>query len=103
MDSKIELLRQKIDLIDAELQVLLKKRWEIALQISQFKEELGLEIYSPDRENEIFLKIMAKLENSSLQPSMLEVYKQILKESRRLALENRKPRMTNSFESSTKR
>lgn len=101
MDSKIELLRQKIDLIDTDLQQLLQRRWELARQISLIKEDLGVEVYSPDREKEIFLKIMARYKDSPVENSLLEVYQQILKESRLQSIEARNMRKTIFSGSST--
>ena len=50
-------IRREIDSIDAELLALYLKRMELARQIGKLKEEAGLEIYNPAREQEILAKV----------------------------------------------
>ncbi len=52
-------LRTEIDRLDKELVVLLNRRAEIASKIGQVKEQQGLEVWSPAREEEVLNRAMA--------------------------------------------
>lgn len=50
----IDDLRRRIDELDKQLVALLNERSACALEIGRIKRELGLEIYQPDREAEVY-------------------------------------------------
>src|SRR5262249_53193887 len=52
-------LRAEIDRLDRDLVALLNHRAEIAAKIGQVKEQQGLEIWSPAREEEVVTKALA--------------------------------------------
>lgn len=49
----MEELRSGIDEIDLEIIKLMEKRWKIAKEIGRIKKEKGLDIYDPEREEDI--------------------------------------------------
>ena len=49
----LEELRQRVDVIDAELVRLLNERAACALEIGRLKREAGLPMYQPQRESEV--------------------------------------------------
>src|SRR4051794_24215006 len=52
-------LRAEIDQIDRELVGLLNRRAAVASQIGQLKEQQGLEVWSPAREEEVLARALA--------------------------------------------
>lgn len=57
MKKNLNKLRQKIDLLDKKIVLLLSERIKTALKISEIKEEKGLSFYSPEREAQILRRI----------------------------------------------
>jgi chorismate mutase/prephenate dehydratase len=81
----LETLRKKIDHLDDRIVALLNERTELALEIGKLKSRKGGEVYSPDRESEIYYKL-GKYENLLLPGSSLKaIYREIMSAS--LALE----------------
>lgn len=74
--------RDRIDEIDRELVALLNRRADCVLEIARLKKQLGLPIYEPRREDEIFDHIAAAnrgpLENGALR----RVFERIIDEGR---------------------
>lgn len=56
--EELERLREKIDQIDEQIVELLNRRAQLAQQIGEIKKRLGLEIHAPERERQIFEKII---------------------------------------------
>ena len=54
----LEELRKRIDQIDSQLVKLLNERAQIVIEIGQLKDKNGGQIYAPDREREIFERIV---------------------------------------------
>lgn len=74
--------RDKIDQIDRELVALLNRRAGCVLEIAKLKRKLGLPIYEPQREEEIFRNIAAA-NGGPLDPSALRrVFERIIDEGR---------------------
>jgi chorismate mutase / prephenate dehydratase len=69
-------LRAEIDRLDKELVALLNHRAEIAAQIGQVKEQQGLEVWSPAREEEVLAKALA----ASAGPLPVETLRLIFRE-----------------------
>lgn len=57
MQTDIELLRDHINAINAQLVQLLNERAKLAVEIGKLKEETGAEIYDPARERAILEQI----------------------------------------------
>lgn len=84
---KLEDCRKKIDAIDAEIIKLLIERGEFARKIGQIKIKAGLPILDAERENEVLQKAAKRSESSIKSESLVNVYRQILQESRRIQIE----------------
>ena len=80
--SSIDKWRRKIDELDAELVKLLNERAKFAEEIGKLKSKLGLDAYSPEREEEI----MSNVSNQNPGPLSLQalrrLYERIIDESR---------------------
>jgi chorismate mutase len=80
----IERWRKEIDSIDEELIRLLNQRSRCAIELGRIKRELGLPIYSPDRETEVIAHV------KSINPGPLDahavrrLFERIIDESRRI-------------------
>jgi chorismate mutase len=76
--------RKKIDEIDTVLLQLLNLRAEFAVEVAQLKEDEGLSICAPEREQ----KILSRMENLNPGPldrqAVTRIYRAILDESRRI-------------------
>src|SRR3989338_7871811 len=81
----LENMRKKIDQLDDKIIDLLNERTEYALSIGKLKNKKGAEVYSPDRESEIYSKL-GRYEDGALPPDGLKaIYREIMSAS--LALE----------------
>ncbi|HEX8090701.1 MAG TPA: chorismate mutase [Blastocatellia bacterium] len=80
----IERWRKEIDDIDEELIRLLNKRSECAIELGRIKRELGLSIYSPDRETQVIAHVEhinpGPLDSSAVR----RLFERIIDESRRI-------------------
>lgn len=80
----IERWRKEIDSIDEQLIQLLNERSKCAIELGRIKRELGLAIYSPDRESEVIAHV------KSINPGPLDshavrrLFERIIDESRRI-------------------
>ena len=66
-------LRNKIDVIDAKIVLLLKDRMDVCKSIGAIKIKNGLAVKDNQREDEVFLHVMAKALESGLDPQKVEV------------------------------
>jgi chorismate mutase/prephenate dehydratase len=78
-------LRTQIDTIDDQLVDLLDRRADLALEIRRLKKESGLEIYSPDREEQLLQNLIARSHGRIGPESIRAIYREIMSAS--LALE----------------
>jgi len=77
-------LRGEIDRIDKELVALLNRRSEISLQIGQVKQQQGMEIWSPAREDEVINRAL-QTSRGPLPPETLRlIFRELLSGSRAL-------------------
>jgi len=81
MDS-IDKWRKKIDEIDSELVRLLNERAKYAEEIGKIKAKLGLEAYSPEREEEIMNNITSQNSGPLSLSALRRLYERIIDESR---------------------
>lgn len=79
--NKIEKFRKKIDDIDVKLSKLLKNRAELTLEIGKIKESNKLPLKDKKREEKILEKFETTYEK--------EIFKKILKESKRYQAKNK--------------
>lgn len=79
-------LREQIDRIDDEIITLLQKRLKIAKQIGELKNKLNIEVYNPQREEEILKRLQSI---SSLSPHQIaHIYQSIFTLTKDLQEEN---------------
>ena len=72
-------LRNKIDVIDAKIVLLLKDRMEICKSIGSVKVKNGLAVKDHRREDAVYLHVMAKALESGLDPQRVEaIFKDII-------------------------
>lgn len=75
--------RVQIDEIDTKLVTLLLKRFEITDEIGRYKLKNKLPILNKSRERELLESIKAQLRNKIDTESIIEIYKEILKQSKK--------------------
>ena len=83
----IDELRQRIDQLDERLVELLNERAHCALEIGKLKQELGLEVYQPDREKEVLhhVRTHGQHTGSPLEgDAIARVFERIIDEARRI-------------------
>lgn len=79
-------LREKIDRIDDEIVALLEQRVQIAKEIGELKNKLNIDVYNPQREEEILTRLQSI---SSLTPTQIEtIYQSIFALTKVLQEEN---------------
>jgi chorismate mutase len=82
--STIDDWREKIDEVDKELVRLLNERASYASEIGKIKEKMGLDAYSPKREEEVVQNVL-QWNSGPLAPDALRrLFERIIDESRRL-------------------
>ena len=78
----IEDWRNEIDKIDEQLVKLLNQRSNCAIELGRIKRELGLPIYSPDRETEVIAHVTG-INGGPLEPEAIRrLFERIIDESR---------------------
>jgi chorismate synthase len=83
--QNIDEIRQEIDLIDTQLLLLLKSRYDLVKKMARIKKEQSLEILSERREKEIFNQIQRFAEQIELPAEFIKtLWEQILRMSRDL-------------------
>lgn len=82
--EELKKLRDQIKNLDEEMVKLLEKRFNLSLKIGEFKKENNLPILDKDREKELSLINLSKLENKDFSESYLNIFKTILEESKKL-------------------
>ena len=74
-------LRAQIDALDNELLALLNRRADLALEIGRLKKESGLEVYSPDREEQLLQSLIARSQGRVSPESLRAIYREIMSAS----------------------
>lgn len=92
--SDMSSLRQKIDRLDKLIVKLLNKRAKYADEIGKIKEKIGLEVYSPERERQVFENVSRENPGPLTDEAVKRVYERIIDESRRLERESAEERRT---------
>lgn len=78
-------IRQQIDTIDDQLIALLNDRAELVHEVGEIKKKDGLEIYAPEREEQLLQALVAKSKGRLPEKSIRAIYREIM--SAALALE----------------
>ena len=80
----IEDWRNEIDRLDEELVRLLNQRSQCAIELGRIKRELGLAIYSPEREREVIAHVTGINPGPLDTPAVRRLFERIIDESRRI-------------------
>ena len=83
--------RRKIDAIDAKLVDLLNERAEAAREIGRLKSQLGMPIYEPKREEEIFGNIETWSKGPLKGRHLVQIYERLIDVMRNLQREEIAP------------
>lgn len=83
-DLKIEDWRDEIDRLDEQLVKLLNARSQCAIELGRIKRELGLAIYSPDREREVIAHVTGINAGPLDRYAVRRLFERIIDESRRI-------------------
>ena len=89
--------RTKIDEVDRELVALLNRRARYVLEIARLKKALGLPIYEPQREEEVFRNVASAIGGPLDQAALRRVFERILDEGRSI---QRRPMETDGTQQS---
>jgi len=84
IDLKIEDWRDEIDRLDEQLVKLLNARSQCAIELGRIKRELGLAIYSPDREREVIAHVTGINPGPLDRTAVRRLFERIIDESRRI-------------------
>ncbi|MDE3059191.1 MAG: chorismate mutase [Bacteroidota bacterium] len=95
MDA-IEKWREKIDTVDRKLVELLNERARYADEIGKIKEKLGMEAYSPQREEEVLHNVLNANAGPLNGAALRRLFERIIDESRKLEREAMLERKKNS-------
>lgn len=80
----IEDWRDEIDRLDEQLVKLLNARSQCAIELGRIKRELGLAIYSPDREREVIAHVTGINPGPLDRTAVRRLFERIIDESRRI-------------------
>jgi|SRR5215471_1911151 len=80
----IEDWRDEIDRLDEQLVKLLNARSQCAIELGRIKRELGLAIYSPDREREVIAHVTGMNPGPLDKTAIRRLFERIIDESRRI-------------------
>lgn len=83
-DLTIEDWRDEIDRLDEQLVKLLNCRSQCAIELGRIKRELGLAIYSPDREREVIAHVTGINPGPLDKTAIRRLFERIIDESRRI-------------------
>lgn len=78
----LENLRKEIDAIDAQLLDLFNRRAELVLKVGQVKQQMGLKLFDPEREEQILAAIKANNKGPLPNQSVARLFERIIDESR---------------------
>jgi len=87
--NKLEELRNNIDQVDQEIVQLLEKRMTIVQEISQEKQKQEITILDASREQAVLDLARKNTENPAYQETIINTYKDIMKNSRLYQKEKR--------------
>ena len=80
----LQLLRRRIDRIDAQLLRLLNRRARVGMQVGRLKKQYGRRLFDPARERAILRQLTAQ-NGGPLSPSAVRaIYREILRQTRRV-------------------
>lgn len=80
----LEEIREQISLCDDQIVKSLEKRMDCIQEVIQYKKEHGLPILQPEQEKKQKNALIAKLQNHKFEEEILDVFKYIVKNSRKI-------------------
>jgi chorismate mutase len=80
----IQELREGIDRMDDELLAIFNRRAALALEIGHIKKELGLAVYDPSREKNIFERMKRNNPGPLDDQAIVRLFERVIDESRHL-------------------
>ncbi len=80
----LEDCRERIDAVDVKLLALLNERTAIVEQIGRIKQELGMPIYEPKREEDVFRNVLAHNRGPLPAEAVKRLFERIIDEMRTL-------------------
>ncbi len=92
--KEMERLRKRIDRLDKLIVRLLNRRAKFADEIGKIKDKLGLDVYSPEREKQVYENVSRENPGPLTDEAVKRVYERIIDESRRLERESAEERRT---------
>jgi len=78
---ELKKLREEIDSLDKKIVELLNKRAELTLEIAKLKKELKESPYSPDREKEVYNKVISMNKGPLKNEALSAIYREIMSAS----------------------
>jgi chorismate mutase len=90
--EKLEDCRVRIDALDLELLELLNQRTRIVEDIGRIKQELGLPIYEPRREDDVYRNVASHNGGPLSEEALKRIFERIIDEMRSLQKMRRKQR-----------
>jgi chorismate mutase len=85
--NTIDHWREKIDEVDRKLVALLNKRAGYVDEIGRIKEHMGLEAYSPKREEQVLENVLKENKGPLAPDALRRLFERIIDESRKLERE----------------
>ena len=84
VEREITKIRDRMDDLDARLVSLLNERASCAQEIGRLKETVGLKVYQPQREREVFDHVRSENAGPLDADAMTRLFERIIDEARRL-------------------
>jgi chorismate mutase len=82
-DSELQRLREAIDRVDEVLVRLLNQRARYAIEIGEIKGQIGIPIYSPEREKAVLANVESWCDGPLDPPAIRRLFERVIDESRR--------------------
>lgn len=77
-------LREAIDLVDAQMLELMRRRLELVLKVGELKSAHGVKVYDPERERQVLARLEGSVQ-APMRPEMVRrIYERIIDEYRSL-------------------
>jgi chorismate mutase len=90
--ERLEDCRVRIDTLDRELLELLNQRTRIVEEIGKIKQELGMPIYEPRREDDVYRNVTAHNGGPLSEDALKRIFERIIDEMRSLQKMRRQQR-----------
>lgn len=81
---EIDELRKRIDVLDDALLRIFNERARLAIEIGYIKKDLGLALYNPAREKQIFIRMKGDNPGPLDDGAIVRLFERVVDESRRL-------------------